>query len=495
MILSNKEKLQFEELKEHGLVADLLKYVLSIKSNHCLFLPDTIINGLIYTTFKSRFEDKAIDMIQYSILNDIFNISSIDRKKDFLYITNIIDKRESDELNCSNCPNNDYCSSKFGKNKHIKHNLIILSVLIRHRRYFSKEAYREKLDEFIEYFKKEFTYNEFIEYLKSDFIGTYLGNSDWNLKVAMEFLKRDSLSDDDFLDIKNKKHRTSKSSEQEDLYNYQGESISRLKEMIGLEDVKNQIEELNDLLNFRNLTMNELNLPEMNLNCSFEGNPGTGKTMMAKIYADLLYETGFIKSNKLVCVSADGLIAEHIGGTAIKTANIVKKALGGVLFIDEAYQLIPSCEKDFSKECVATLVREMTEHKNNLVIIFAGYKDEMEKFININPGMKSRITNRIHFKDYTIDELFQIFKKNSDKSKLLIEDGVESLLKDIFKKKSTNRDFGNARFVENLFQEVVLKHSRNTMAKIRNKEITHNDSVVKTITIEDINSLSGDYLN
>ena len=495
MILSNEEKSYLKEIKKRGLVSNLLEHALSTKSTDCLFLPDTIINGLIHAEFKSRFKDKSIDIIQYSVLNDIFNVSFNDTRKDFLYVTSIINKGESDKIDCSNCLNREYCSSRFGDNKHIKHNLVILSVLIKHKAHFSKEVYSKSLDEFVDYFKKEFTYKEFTNYLKSGFLDTYVGDSDLSFQIAMEFFKRNSLDDDDFIEIKSKKYKKQKNSIEENSYNNQGEYLNKLKEMIGLEDVKNQIEELNDLLNFRNLMEHELNLPEMNLNCSFEGNPGTGKTMMAKIYADLLYETGFIKSNKLVCVSADGLIAEHIGGTAIKTANVIKKALGGVLFIDEAYQLIPSSEKDYSNECVATLVREMTEHKNNLVIIFAGYKDEMEKFININPGMKSRITNRVHFKDYTTDELFQIFKQNSDRSKFLIEDGVESLLKDIFKRKSINRDFGNARFVENLFQEVILKHSRNIMTKIRNKEIKHNDNITKTITIEDINSLSDSYLN
>lgn len=132
----------------------------------------------------------------------------------------------------------------------------------------------------------------------------------------------------------------------------------------------------------------------------------------------------------------------------------------------------------------------MTEHKEDLVVIFAGYKEEMQKFIDVNPGMKSRITNRIQFDDYSTEELFEIFSKNAEKSKLKIASGVKDVLLSIFAEKSKNKDFGNARFVENLFQQAIIKHSRNIMKKLRNKEISDNDACIETLDLESIKCIN-----
>ena len=494
-----KDLLKIEKVKENQTIKNMLSQELKYKEKNCNLLSEVRLGLFILPYFNNEFDGRGIDALEYILLHDVFEISS-NRRKDFIYLANRINNLLDKKLNCENCNMNSECCRNFGSIEPLKHFIITLALASTNGdvAQFSDEQIKELLD----IIKENTSKKTLLSYLKSDFLDSYFGYNHWNIDIAKVFFNYGYISKEDFEEISSYKQNNESSSRNNGLKDdlgdinthSQSKALRKLHDMVGLDAIKKQMEEFSDLLSFIKMTEDELDLPERNLNCSFEGNPGTGKTVTAKIYADLLFETGFIKSNKLVCVSADELIAEHIRGTAIKTVNVVKKALGGVLFIDEAYQLTPSSEKDFSKECIATLVREMTEHKNNLVVIFAGYKDEMEEFINVNPGMKSRITNRIHFKDYSIDELYQIFKKNSDKSKLHIADGVESLVKKIFADKSKNKDFGNARFVENLFNEIVIKHSSNIMKQIRSNKLTPKDNAVKTITIEDIESLDEEYI-
>lgn len=489
MITENEFKIKINELKNNESIKNLIIEELSLKNDRCDFKTYLNFHRFIIPFFEEEFEEHKADAVSYIFKEDIFDICE-DREEDFKYFKNCIKRTCNKELSCSTCNNKSACDSKFGPKTDLKRHLIVLKFVL--------DSYdidnEDDINETVESFTKEITSmankKELLGYLCSDFIDKYFNCDNWNLNIAKLLLRLKMFNNDDFKIVKDYHSRKSllKNACDDNYNNLINESpaLKELHKMIGLKMVKEQMEELYDLLCFKKLTEDKLILPEMTLNCTFEGNPGTGKTRTAKLYAKLLYQTGFIKTDKLTCVSASDLISDHIGGTAIKTTEIIQKSLGGVLFIDEAYQLTPSCEKDFGKECIATLVREMTEHKNDLVIIFAGYKKEMQEFINVNPGMKSRITNRISFEDYSIDELYEIFKLNSNESKFNLSDDVEPILKSIFKEKSKDKSFGNARFVENLFQEVLIKHSRNTMRKIRNKEIKVDSEEVKTIDINDI---------
>ena len=489
MMSKNDFKIKINELKNNEFIKNLIIEELSLKNDRCDFKTYLIFHNFIIPFFEKEFEEYKADAVSYIFKEDIFDICE-DREEDFKYFKNCIKSIYNKELSCSICKNKSACDSKFGPKTDLKRHLIVLKFVLDNCDIDNED----NIDETVESFTKELTSmtnkKELIGYLCSDFIDKYLNCDNWNLNIAKILLRLKLFNNDDFKIVKdfyNKKSilKNPCDGNYDNLIN-ESSALKELHKMVGLKMVKEQMEELYDLLCFKKLTENKLILPEMTLNCTFEGNPGTGKTRTAKLYAKLLYQTGFIKTDKLTCVSASDLISEHVGGTAIKTTDVIKKSLGGVLFIDESYQLTPSSEKDFGKECITTLVREMTEHKNNLVIIFAGYKKEMQEFIDVNPGMKSRITNRIIFEDYSIDELYQIFKLNSNESKFNLSDDVEPILKSIFKEKSKDKNFGNARFVENLFQEVLIKHSRNTMRKIRNKEIKVDSEEVKTIDINDI---------
>lgn len=475
------------KLDKNELIKDLIKHEIKFKDNRCDYSTQLNFEHLLIPFFTEEFGSNFKEYISCLFKEDILNICE-DREEDLAYFLNCIEEASFNKLNCDSCKNKSTCDTKFSPNTVLKTRLLILNFILKEDKF--KNGIPDKVKSFVIGLKSLASKSELKSSLCNDFISKYIDNNEWNINIAKLMLDIDLFNENDFKIVKDYYNQqcnlaNASSKDYSDIIS-DSPVLKELHRMIGLNNVKEQIEELYDLLCFRKLTEDELLLPEMGLNCTFEGNPGTGKTKTAKLYAKLLYQTGFIKTDKLMCVSASDLIAEHVGGTAIKTTKVVKESLGGVLFIDEAYQLVPSSEKDFGKECIATLVREMTEHKNNLVIIFAGYKKEMEDFINVNPGMKSRITNRVVFDDYSIDELYQIFKLNSDESKFNLSNDVEPILKAIFKEKSKDKSFGNARFVENLFQEVVIKHSRNTMRKIRNKEIEVNSKDVKTIDINDI---------
>ena len=173
---------------------------------------------------------------------------------------------------------------------------------------------------------------------------------------------------------------------------------------------------------------------------------------------------GYINQNKLVEVTAKDLISEYIGQTSGKTFNVVKSALGGVLFIDEAYSITFSngtTGANFGEECIATLLKLMEDYKDKLIVIFAGYKDEMNKFLDTNPGLTSRIGYKVQFEDFTIDELTQIFVNLLHNNKLEITDEGLKEAQRIIKISAGIKDFGNARYINQMFQRVLIEHSKN----------------------------------
>ena len=256
------------------------------------------------------------------------------------------------------------------------------------------------------------------------------------------------------------------------------EVFNELNELVGLKKVKKTLYELVDYMNFIKKNK-DFNLKSVNLHMVFLGNPGTGKTTVARLVSNILYELGFIKQNKLLEVTVKDLVAEYVGQTAPKVMNVVEKAMGGVLFIDEAYALASTNDSSYNDEAIATLIKAMEDNRDNLVVIFAGYTKEMQKFLDSNSGIVSRIGYTFEFDDYTEDELVEIFKGMVTKAGFVANDDAILKLRDIIREYKDTKNFGNARFVRNVYEKTVIKHASNTKNKKRR-------DILKTITKDDI---------
>ncbi|KAB8138829.1 AAA family ATPase [Gracilibacillus oryzae] len=228
--------------------------------------------------------------------------------------------------------------------------------------------------------------------------------------------------------------------------------MEQLDQLIGLANVKEEVKKLSAFVRVQQ-KRKSMNLPTIpiQLHAVFSGNPGTGKTTVAKIYAKVLKNCGLLKRGHLVITSRSDLVAGFVGQTAIKTKNKIREALGGVLFIDEAYSLYRG-DKDFGKEAIDTLVDEMTRHNENLVVILAGYKDEMKRFITSNPGLESRFKKYFHFEDYTDQELLEMVVSHTKQYQYSLTKEVETYLLSQFSQVNIN---GNGRFVVNLINEAI----------------------------------------
>lgn len=260
------------------------------------------------------------------------------------------------------------------------------------------------------------------------------------------------------------------------------EIFEDLNSLIGLDNIKESLKELVSFMQFKNKTKDSLNIKNTNLHMVFLGNPGTGKTTVARMVSGILYNLKYIKQNKLIEVSAKDLIGQYVGQTAPKTMSVVEKALGGVLFIDEAYSLASSSSgNSFNEECVSTLIQAMENYRNDFVVIFAGYKKEMDAFLKSNSGIISRIGYTLDFKDYTIDELVLILKSMFKKSGFLVEKNAIIKAKKIIEDFAQTENFGNARFVRNLYEKIIIKHAKNT-------KNTTSKKALKTITTEDLST-------
>lgn len=261
-----------------------------------------------------------------------------------------------------------------------------------------------------------------------------------------------------------------------------------LNSMIGLSRVKNEINTLCNFVIMKKKREKEgLKLPNISFHCVFTGNPGTGKTTVARLLAGIYKDLGVLKKGHLVETDRSGLVAEYVGQTAIKTNKIIDSALDGVLFIDEAYTLANGGTNDYGPEAIATLLKRMEDDRDRLVVILAGYTVEIEQFINSNPGLRSRFNRYIHFDDYTAEELYEIFCLQVKKSDYtLAEDASESLkehLKNVVENKP--KDFGNARYVRNLFEKAIEAQCNRLALK---EELTKQDLTL--ITKDDIFSLT-----
>ena len=231
-----------------------------------------------------------------------------------------------------------------------------------------------------------------------------------------------------------------------------------LDDLIGLSSVKDEITKLTNFIKIQQVRQSKgLKTPDISYHCVFTGNPGTGKTTVARIMASIYKDLGILKKGHLIETDRSGLVAEYVGQTAVKTNKIIDSALDGVLFIDEAYSLIQGAKEDFGQEAISTLLKRMEDDRNRLVVILAGYSSEMKGFIDSNPGLQSRFNRYIHFSDYTADELKQIFLLNAKKNQYTIDEEASRVLGEIMFSAIDHKDknFGNARFVRNLFEKSI----------------------------------------
>ena len=246
------------------------------------------------------------------------------------------------------------------------------------------------------------------------------------------------------------------------------EIFSDLNELVGLEKVKKTLYDLVDLMKLKEKTDGSLKIGSVNLHMIFLGNPGTGKTTIARLLCGILYNLHYIKENKLVEVTSKDLIAEYVGQTAIKTNEVIKKAMGGVLFIDEAYMLGDK-QNSYNDDAIGTLIAAMENNRDNLVCIFAGYTKEMQSFLNANSGIASRIGYTLEFDDYTDDELVSIFDGFMKKAGFEVTEEAHDELRKIIKENRNSENFGNARFVRNIYEKSIIKHASRVKDKKQKK--------------------------
>ena len=242
------------------------------------------------------------------------------------------------------------------------------------------------------------------------------------------------------------------------------ELLGDLDALVGLGNIKESVKSLINYVKVRKLREeNELPNPPLSLHMVFTGNPGTGKTTVARILAGLYKAIGVLSKGQLVEVDRSGLVAGFVGQTAIKTSDVVKSAIGGILFIDEAYALAPEAgtANDFGREAIETLLKLMEDNRNDLIVIVAGYSAPMQRFISSNPGLESRFNRFFEFEDYNSSELQSIFSGMCLKSEYILENDAYEFAEEFFSDLYNTRDanFGNARHVRNFFENIVSVHS------------------------------------
>ena len=262
------------------------------------------------------------------------------------------------------------------------------------------------------------------------------------------------------------------------------DSQDELQSLIGLTSVKTEILTLTNFIKIQQQRQSKgLKTSQPSYHCVFTGNPGTGKTTVARIVAEIYKELGILNNGHLVETDRSGLVAEYVGQTAVKTNKIIDSALDGVLFIDEAYSLVSGGDNDYGKEAIATLLKRMEDNRDRLVVILAGYSKEMQTFIDSNPGLQSRFNRYIDFPDYSAEELYQIFELNLKRFDYKISTDATTPLQEYLVKAVANKDkhFGNARFVRNLFEKTIEQQANRL-----SKEVNLTHDILSEIRAVDI---------
>lgn len=267
--------------------------------------------------------------------------------------------------------------------------------------------------------------------------------------------------------------------------------MKELNELIGLGSVKAEVANLTNLIRVSQMRKKrDIKVPDTSQHLVFLGNPGTGKTTVARLIGKIYNKLGYLEKGHCVEVDRSELVAGYVGQTAMKTQEVIDSAMGGVLFIDEAYSLYAESAgtKDFGQESIETILKEMEDHRDEFIVIVAGYPEPMKKFINSNPGLKSRFNKYVYFPDYSGDELYEIFKLQLKKNQYQLQDGLDKVIRKYFDSVYENRgdNFANGREVRNFFEKLVEKQAGRVVSKA-----FPTDKDLVTITVQDFLAAGG----
>lgn len=437
-------------------VESIVKILKSVV-NKSKYLSDTKETYLSLFKLEENIFDKVYKDNNIVVLKDINGLeleSTTDKQK---YMHSLEDNIENNKnISIITCSNENELNSLFSYNLDLKN------------KYFVFKLVEEKQD-------KSVLYNEILESTTADeelkiklldYISLTYDKSELDSETYKNNLINYILLNNDVPVIKEEKSID--------------EIFESLNELVGLSKVKKTLYDLVDLMKLKEKSDGTLKIGSVNLHMIFLGNPGTGKTTIARLLCGILYNLHYIKENKLIEVTSKDLIAEYVGQTAIKTNEVIKKAKGGVLFIDEAYMLGDK-NNSYNDDAIGTLIAEMENNRDNLVVIFAGYTKEMQSFLNANSGIASRIGYTLTFDDYTTDELVAIFDGMMKKAGFEVLEEAHTELRRIIEENRNSENFGNARFVRNVYEKTIIKHASNTKNNKSKK-------VLKTITKKDISS-------